>query len=175
MKGERRRKKGKRERNRKVETVSIRMRTRSNVNVNFWHSNIIQIWLKIHMYNTGIYIRYWRIVNFGSLIFFRLFGCLDFHPTTGFKFWRELERVLQEKFVQFKPVEVKPLTTSNIEHFKLKLSYLGYMGLGDTFYLNNWLVTWKQETDVFILLYKISMLPGKGIAQLCFSISLCEK
>ena len=40
------------------------------------------------------------------MILIRIFGCLDFHPTTGFKFWLELERVLQEKFVQFKPVEV---------------------------------------------------------------------
>jgi len=54
----------------------------------------------------------------------RLFGCLDFHPTTGFKFWRELERVLQEKFVQFKPVEMIELLNSflYIEKFPLNFS-----------------------------------------------------
>jgi len=53
----------------------------------------------------------------------RIFGCLDFHPTTGFKFWLELERVLQEKFVQFKPVEIIHLLNSFMYIEKYPLNF----------------------------------------------------
>ena len=42
-----------------------------------------------------------------KLHLFRIFGELDFYPTTGFKFWKELENVLEQKFVQFRPKEVE--------------------------------------------------------------------
>jgi len=53
----------------------------------------------------------------------RIFGELDFHPTTGFKFWRELEHLLEEKFIQFKPVEVIELLVSFLYIEKFPLNF----------------------------------------------------
>jgi len=53
----------------------------------------------------------------------RIFGELDFHPTTGFKFWRELEYVLEEKFIQFRPIEVIQLLVSFIYIEKFPLNF----------------------------------------------------
>jgi len=53
----------------------------------------------------------------------RIYGELDFHPTTGFKFWRELEHVIEEKFVQFKPKEAIDLIVSFLYIEKYPLNF----------------------------------------------------
>merc|ERR1719457_431182 len=52
-----------------------------------------------------------------------VFGELDFHPTSGFKFWKELEYVLEEKFVQFKPNEIIQLLISFLYIEKYPLNF----------------------------------------------------
>jgi len=53
----------------------------------------------------------------------RIFGHLDFHPTTGFKFWREVEQVLEEKFVQFPPKDIIQLLLSFLAIEKYPLNF----------------------------------------------------
>jgi len=54
----------------------------------------------------------------------RIFGESDFHPSTGFKFWKELEHVLEEKFIQFKPIEVINLMVSFLYIEKYPLNFV---------------------------------------------------
>jgi len=53
-----------------------------------------------------------------------IFGELDFHPTSGFKFWKELEHVLEMKFVQFKPVEIIQLLVTFLCIEKYPLNFV---------------------------------------------------
>jgi hypothetical protein len=55
----------------------------------------------------------------------RIFGYLDFHPTTGFKFWLELESLLEQKFIQFKPREIIELLVSFLYIEKYPLNFTG--------------------------------------------------
>eukprot|EP00088_Acartia_fossae_P006115 TRINITY_DN1279_c0_g1_i4.p1 TRINITY_DN1279_c0_g1~~TRINITY_DN1279_c0_g1_i4.p1 ORF type:complete len:716 (+),score=170.02 TRINITY_DN1279_c0_g1_i4:592-2739(+) len=53
----------------------------------------------------------------------RIFGELDFYPTTGFKFWKELENVLEQKFIQFRPKEIIDLMVSFLYIQKYPLNF----------------------------------------------------
>ena len=75
-----------------------------------------------------------------------MFGYLDFQPTTGFKFWRELERVLEEKFVQFPPKEIIQLLVSFLYIEKYPLNFT--TKLFSPYFLDR--VHTQPEADIFL-------------------------
>jgi len=76
----------------------------------------------------------------------RLFGELDFHPTTGFKFWRDLEQAIDKHFVQFKPIEVIELLLSFLYIEKYPLNFT--TKLFNPYFLDR--LHTQQAHDVFL-------------------------
>jgi hypothetical protein len=74
-----------------------------------------------------------------------MFGELDFYPTTGFKFWRELEYVLEEKFTQFRPKQIIDLLVSFLYIEKYPLNFTNK--LFNPYFLDR--LHAQPEVDVF--------------------------
>jgi len=75
----------------------------------------------------------------------RVYGELDYHPQTGFKFWKELEYVIEEKFVQFRPIEVIDLIVSFLYIEKYPLNFTNK--LFNPYFLER--LHSQQEPEVF--------------------------
>jgi len=84
----------------------------------------------------------------------RVFGHFDFYPTTGFKFWRELEHVLEEKFVQFRPVDVIQLLISFLNLEKYPLNFTNK--LFNPYFLDR--LHNQEEKDIFTSRQQLKLL-----------------